>query len=247
MSCNNWQRGCIVIPSAAWAGFKASVRDAWNERQRNRHADALVLYEAIIKAAEGKRNVSWRIAADDACRALGRIPDVWSLVFEVFRSKSRSPDDGYRDPFSVKGSAGRPNRPTKAMFPEAGNRTVEFPLTHATISFDDATRTVTWDVPENNRAVERAHEEPVAIAFFKALSKIAWTASSGGEIHGNDEHNRDAGRDCAGAGGSYVTMRFGRAEVEWRKELASYARSTSRQAPRSSGGAFSPFGGRAWG
>ena len=68
---------------------------------------------------------------------------------------------------------------------------------------------------------------------------MKWTARSGGSILGNDEYNRDSGRDHEGGGGSYVSMRFGQDEVEWKKEIASYA--TGRSRPSRS--AFPTFGG----
>lgn len=243
MSCYGWQKGDIVIPSAEWAGLKAAVRDAWNRERTKRLADALRLHEAIVKEAEGVRNVDWRLIVNKVCPRFERsIPDVWRLAMDVFESKSRTPDGKYRDPLSVKGSAGRPNKPLKGDYAPAGNRTNEFRLIHASIVFDDATRTVTWSVPENNRSVQDAHEEPVAIAFFAALKRVKWTARSGGSIIGNDEMNQHEGRDHEGGGGNYVSMRFGQAEVEWKKEIASW----SKGGRRASGGAFSPFGGRAW-
>lgn len=68
--------------------------------------------------------------------------------------------------------------------------------------------TVTWDVPENNHAPERAHSHPMAASLFGFLRTVRWTARSGGAIAGNDEYNRDA--DYAGGGGNYVVEAFGK-------------------------------------
>lgn len=241
MSNNNWEQGSITIPSAAWAGLKAAVRDAYNSNQEKLYADAVRLYEAIIEAAKGKRNVNWRGAADEACAKLPKMETRWDLINTIFESKSQTADGRYQNPFSILGSAGRPNKPTKSQFPLATNRTSVFNLTHAAISFNDKTRVANWNVPENNHAVQDAHEDKVAQAFFAALNKIKWTASSGGSLYGNDEYNIDSGRECPGSGGSYVTQRFGRDKAEWDK--ATGRKSTmSRPALRVSGGAFAPFG-----
>lgn len=233
MSCYGWERGSIVVPSAEWAGLKAKVRDAYNARMRKRHEQALVVHAAILKAAEGKRNVDWRVAAQEATAGLSRsIDDPWALVNAIFDHRSRDQSGRWVDPFATRGSAGRPNKPTKAMFEEANNRTTLIPLERASITFDDKTRTVVWEVPEGNRSVEAAHREEVAIALFAALRAVRWTSNSGGEIYAENEYDRDEAREYAGGGGSRTTMRFGRAETEWKKEIAAYARKATRSGRR---------------
>lgn len=247
MSCYEWERGTIVVPSAEWAGLKSTIRTAFNTRQRKRHEDAVLLYEAVLKHAKGIRDVNWRIAGDKATKELhDRIPGVWELLSDVFASKGKRVDGRWVDPFSITGSAGRPNKPTKAMFPEAGNRTNRLEVDHGSIGFDDAKRTLEWDVREGNHAIEDAYRDPVTIAMLRALATVKWTARSGGVFYSANEYDRDAGMESPGAGGSRITRRFGKAEEEHRKELASFGR-RSGPSPRPSGGAFSSFGGRAWG
>lgn len=77
----------------------------------------------------------------------------------------------------------------------------------ASIILDDETRTVIWDVPENNHARENARKDPLARALFRALGAIKWTRDSGGVIAGNDEYNRDD--LSAGAGGNYEVAYYG--------------------------------------
>lgn len=251
MSCYGWERGSIVIPSAEWAGLKSKVRDAYNARMRKRHAQALIVHAAILKAAEGKRNVDWRIASETASRTLPTsIDEPWDLINAIFDNRARGEDGRYVAPFSIKGSAGRPNKPTKAMFEEANNRSTILALQNATVTFEDRTRTIVWDVQDGNHSVDNAHREEVAIALFAALKAVRWTSSSGGEIYAENEYDRDQAREYPGGGGSRVTMRFGKAEADWRKEIASFAGKSTRgrgAAGTPSGGAFSPLGGRAWG
>lgn len=86
----------------------------------------------------------------------------------------------------------------------------------ATLYFDHEAKTLTWDVDENNRAVERAGESWLARLLFPALNRIEWTRGSGGKIVGNDEYNRDDRSEWGG--GNYVTREFG-PEVSKRRKV----------------------------
>mgnify|MGYP006959960912 CR=1 FL=1 len=81
-----------------------------------------------------------------------------------------------------------------------------------------ATKTLVWDVSENNHAREHAHKHGFAKLVFEAFGKITWTRNSGGEIVGNDEYNRD-NRE-SGGGGNYTTMTFSAAQQKRDKEAA---------------------------
>lgn len=210
MSNNNYESGSIVIPSSEWAGLKKTVRDAYNAEQARRHATALKLHEEILRQAKGVRDVNWYEACQNATNALATIlmDRDYTLPWEIFQSKVDPNAKRYVDPRSIRGSAGRPNKPVRKLWPDANNRTTAFSLGEAGIRFDDATRTLHWFVSENNRAVERAHEHPVAKALFKALDRIKWTRGSGGQIVGNDEINKENGRDYEGGGATYVTHSY---------------------------------------
>ncbi|MFZ3481610.1 hypothetical protein [Sphingomonas sp. 3-13AW] len=222
MSSNEWESGTISIPRTEWAALKATLREAHNAEQRRRLAVAVQLQEGLIKAAAGQRNVDWRLLAEKVLDDL-RIHDSdrWVITWAVFepnRQKARAANGGqYVDPMSLKGSAGRPPKPTKAMFPEANGKTMMFEISNGTITLDDKARTIHWYVTEGNHAVERARSHPVAKALFLALARMKWDTKCGGEIVGNDEYNQED-RD-AGGGSNYVTARYGRAEADWKKSL----------------------------
>jgi hypothetical protein len=108
-----------------------------------------------------------------------------------------------------------PHQPTVAdvskVIAKATNRTVSFPLfgddgySEGSISFEG--RAVTWDVPENNHAVERARSTEIAGLFFAALNKVAWTRGTGGAMWGNSEYNE--GPHGHGRGADYLGDTYG--------------------------------------
>lgn len=222
MSCNEWESGTISIPRSEWAAFKATIRDAFNLEQRRRLDVAVRLQAGLVKAAAGQRNVNWRTLCDkvlDDLRITGS--DRWRVTWALFdpnREKARAANGGrYVDPMDVRGTAGRPPKPTRSTFPEANGKTTTFELDGCGIAFDDKARTVHWDVHENNHAVETARAHPVAKAMFQALDRMKWDTRCGGEIVGNDEYNRDD--RGAGGGGNYVKARYGRAMTDWEKSI----------------------------
>jgi len=237
MSCYEWESGSISIPRAEWAGLKATIRDAHNIEQKRLMTLAVRMQEELVKEATGQRNVDWRKLSQQAVEKLApRERDAWDVVFKLFapnREKAcAATGKTYADPMDLRGSAGRPPKPTKGMFPEANGKTMRFDVSDGGISLDDATRTVHWEVRENNHAIERAREHPVAVALFRALDRMEWDTKSGGEIVGNDEYNRE-NRD-SGGGGNMVNARYGRAKTDWEKSLGIRPRKTSTSASTAS-------------
>lgn len=74
----------------------------------------------------------------------------------------------------------------------------------AIVKFDNQRRTVTWTVPEDNHACERARSHWFAKVLFEALGKTTWTPSSGGKIVGNNDYNR-----YSESRNDYVTAEYG--------------------------------------
>ena len=222
MSCYEWESGSISIPRAEWPAFKAVIRDAHNAEQKRMLALTTRLQEELVKASAGQRNVDWRKLSHEVTdRVCSRERDSWHILDRLFapnREKAcAAAGKPYADPMDLKGSAGRPPKPTKGMFPEANGKTMTFDVTDGCITLDDAARTVHWQVHENNHAIEHARDHPVSQALFRALDHMKWDTKCGGEIVGNNEYNRDS-RD-AGGGGNTVNARYGRAKTDWEKSL----------------------------
>lgn len=206
MSKYEWERADILIPSAEWADFKSEIREAWNSMQERRYNLALKVWKHIKKEGKGKRGFDYHEAAREAVKRFARRRDVQdSSFYQDIRSAIfvRRDDQGrleHRD---------KPLKPRKKDFPTKSNRDNEFHFGDATIRFDNDERTLRWSVAENNHAVERSREHPVAKAMFKALRQVDWTRNSGGVFRANDEYNRESGKQHAGAGGSYVNSAYG--------------------------------------
>lgn len=87
--------------------------------------------------------------------------------------------------------------PKKKDFHKATTATTSFSVSggEAYIQLDADTRTVTWEVSENNHAIEYANDDPMARIFWAALGQVNWTRGTGGRLWGSNEYDRDAERD----------------------------------------------------
>lgn len=228
MSCYEWERGTIKIPSKDWAGLKAAVRNQYNQKQEFGFAMALAMYYHLKETLKGRRNqhLLARDALEDAENKGFTVTDSalkdtafnpkllggGNWKFRVSPGKHAEEHDFWCDVknsvLAVKDGKLTLKKPTKKDWAKATNKDRVFRIDDADIIFsDDKQKTVTWDVQDNNHAVERARRHSLAKALFHALDKIQWTRGSGGEIVGNNEYNRD---DCsAGGGANYVSESYG--------------------------------------
>ena len=205
MSNNESEYGTIVLPSAEYAKVRQAVQQSETERledvyaltqefwkglSRKQQTDAVAYQEAVRQWVEAKTNElerarrSWRGTEADRrkLRALAYVHEALEVDWRT----------------------GKSARVLKSDMEFPTNRTTVFSGTDFTLSFDKGSNTVTWDVPDNNRAVEDAHAHPAAANFFAALAHVRWTRGTGGVFHGNDEYHRDGGD-----GEDYVTTAFG--------------------------------------
>lgn len=241
MSCYEWERGTIVLPSAEVSKVRKTLIETTN-RVRD-----LVVEEVAKAHAAGKGTCSLKLYRE-------RVTSYSTGYFAQASDSDRRFDRGSR--FGVSSATeerraaryiaqeviiemlhgGKVIKPTAAMidrvFPRATNRTKVF-LAVGENSFGEGTftlegRNLTWDVEENNHARDYANSTPLAGAVWTHLGRIAWTRGSGGQIVGNDEYNREA--DWEGGGGNYVTREFGveasKREAEDRRLLAASRYST---------------------
>lgn len=214
MSCYNWERGTIKIPSKDWTAFKKGLRDIYNRIQTQTYEVALRAYDMLMERGKGKRGFNWSRELDELfTNDRLRLPegvDYYAIKDSMF------PYDAEKG-----GRRSRPLKPKKKNFPLANSSTTVLEVdSDASITFYNKTREVTWNVFENNRAVQHARKHPLGVAFFRALDRIEWTSRTGGVITGNDEYNRES--YDVGGGGNYVTAEYGKKlQEEQRKRKTS--------------------------
>lgn len=210
MSKYGWERGTIKIPSKEWKRFKDSLAAAWNKRMAELENRAQRAYEDL-KA--NKLNTRSQYERDWEYRPAWRRDltddDAWWILGSVYGGKD-----------------GRLVKPKKKDFPAVNTATRVYDFSEGVIDLNFKENTVTWDVPENNHAVEHAREHWMGRVFFGALDAISsrngWSSRSGGTIIGNDEYNRDD-RDFGG-GANYETANYGKASNRENQRRLSHSR-----------------------
>lgn len=212
MSKDEWEHGTIKLPSAAFTQIRKAMEDG-AKRDAQVAFDQTQVFWKGLSAKQRRDPQAFRSAAYDFAYGPPHAPGGRSTSQErphaghVYGLLLRATD-----------SDGRPRRVLKADVDFPSNRTTRFRVgSEASVTFDRDRSTVTWDVPENNHAVESAHEHPTARRFFAELAKVRWTRDTGGVLAGNDEYNRDGSE--VGGGQNYATIAFGPigAETEpWR-------------------------------
>lgn len=206
MSRYDWEFGTIKLPSADFARLRKAMQDS----------DAKVKQRALNRTQEFWKGLTRKQRTDS--KAYTTALREWS------RAQEQAPVDrwrGYQQPDPVEEAArdqaysllhaksygGAPSRVLASEVQMPTNRTTDFQLPDGVIRFDKATSSVTWEVSENNHAVERCRGHVLGQRFFDELGKVRWTRGTGGTISGNDEYSREA--DYAGGGANYCTAGFG--------------------------------------
>jgi hypothetical protein len=206
MSKYQKEYGSFKIPSAEFVELKRKIIDAYNKHQDNTFDFAQTLHGVLVQSklkAEGS-DLPFDPLFDKAVETVKSRLDISAVRgVDIYGDVTRSLCD--EDDVQL-----RLRRPLKQDFPyipiSAQRCFIEFtPGAH--ISFDQDNKAVSWEVDENNHAVDEARNHPVANVFFKALNSVQWTRGTGGMIHYTDEYMRDA----FGSGGdtSRISSRFG--------------------------------------
>lgn len=210
MSKYGWERGTLKLPSAAWAPFKQALQAGMTKHKEQDYALALKLHAALTEQKKGKRGFDLGKAFEAEHYATIREASFsgWSSVSKAAKYPFKTTE--YHElKNAILGKGETPNlcKPQKKDFPKCTSATLTFSGDSCSVYLTNATRQVTWDVEDNNRSVERAHETALGCLLFNLLAKVKWTRATGGTINGNDEYNRDnKGED---GGGNYVSHRFG--------------------------------------
>jgi len=233
MSCYEWERGTIRIPAGAWAKFRGDLLRAWNNSQDQLFDQAKRAYNAAKAAAKGKRGKNRQKAIDEAvARACGGHLDEWGDFQGFSRSSNEKYEavcrlvlkvEGWGD--SRKATLQAPKK--SALDRKALSKSCTINLPDADVTLNNATKSVTWSVPENNHACERAKNHWFAKMLFSALRRIDWTRNSGGVIYGNNEYNSDPYESGPDGGGNYIVVEYRRLTAAEKRAAAQRRRSRS--------------------
>jgi hypothetical protein len=191
MSCYNWCSGTIKIPAKEWPAFRKAIIAAHNTYNERSFEIARRLHAQVKADSKHKRNYSF-----------------YNKVFDAVYNGNLSVPNHFKDLiYSSLLTQNYPNvklkLPKKKDFPKATLKTERYGY----FTLGHASKTITYNVEEDNRAVDSAAADVFVRQVFQLLNRITWTRGSGGTIVGNDEYNRDS--EYEGGGANYVVHRFG--------------------------------------
>ena len=245
MSRNEWEQGDFILSTAEFGKFKKTLIESWNTQIENEFSILGRLYEDLRSAGKGKRNFNWSETLGKMIEKTEqrgswmyknrtydfKILDEWQVKRALLDDKVVEQVNG-REVVKFVRSA-KPHAPKKADFkPLSARSTDTLGMCEASVRFDPKLRKVSWNVSENNHAVDYAREGFLGRKFFELLKKVEWTRNTGGHIFGNDEYNEDEGERHCGGGGSYMKETFGPRGEKAYKDKHGFSRSSSRTAPR---------------
>lgn len=216
MSCNEWERGTIKLPSSEFARLRKAVEDAdrtrkervfaqtqayWKGLTRKQQTDSTE-YDSAQHVFANRMQASVGSGGRFGYAAEGPDAEIAGDVEEALTLDRRYSNE---PPYRL--IVGKPKRVLAADMKYPTNRSTVFGAGEGQISFEKDTSSVTWAVGENNHAVEHARENPLAQVFFAEMAKVRWTRGTGGVIVGNNEYNREDRE--SGGGGNTCNQGFG--------------------------------------
>lgn len=215
VSIYEWERGVIKLPSGVAPKIKKRLVEVQN-REYDEVTERVKKFWAENKTTSKKKmqkalHDAWERRYDRQPARVVHGGGLWGL-----RSTSAYSDELDEKAENVINRVlhttdGKMRAPKKAdieriVGERANSRTKLFRAGgDAAVLFDG--NTVTWEVQENNHAIDRSRNSPIGRAFFSELKSVQWTRGTGGEIVGNNEYNRDSYE--SGGGANYVTDGFG--------------------------------------
>lgn len=191
MSCYNWASGTIKIPNKEWSTFRKFMISRHNTWNSTAYDIAVKLYNTIKEDSKYKRNYDFYYKVFDA-------------VYNGNLTVPRHFKESIYDSLLIKNyPTFKLKRPKKKDFPKATLKTTDYGY----FTLNHNNKTLNYNVPEGNRAVDHAARDSYVIKVFAQLRRLNWTRNSGGTIVGNDEYNRKS--EIQDGGANYIVHRFG--------------------------------------
>ena len=191
MSCYEWQRGNIILPTAEVGKFKKAFREVFNGEVEKLFITANQIYMSVITEGKGKRKFDYQ----DRVVSLASKNNTWEDALLIEQSMYPGTKKDWMKPF----------KPQKKAFPVARNNTQFYNEGGLEVGFNG--REISYSIEENNHSVDHAGNTRLSKAFWRAMNGVLWTRGTGGKIVGNDEYNREG--DEEGGGANYVCHRLG--------------------------------------
>lgn len=220
MSRYNRETGVIKFNQQTFRTFKKQLLTAFNLRQSKFLEQALELHDRVNLAAKGKRGfdksgwVSEQIRIGQDRQGYNRytynvkatLNEIDALKLSLF---------GHQREGRMELDSTKLRKPKKTDFPHhkaTGSFSFDCDEGVATLSAKDFC--LHWNVQQNNHAVEDAHDSPMGVNLFSALSRVKWGRASGGVLRYEDEYSRDAAIENGGSSSSisYAYGSIGKAE-----------------------------------
>lgn len=249
MSCYEWERGTITLPSAEAVPFRNAIKAAVDAHTKRAYEATQRFWKMLPPKAKRDKQMyqQWvnafcygndprsgnghnsklptmpALERDDGSRRYGFTEDVADLLgYRALHKKvERDPADLFSRPWVD-------CPPRRILQTDVVERIGKATGTKFTVhcgeepSFSVNGRVVTWEVPDNNHACDYGRDHPLAKKLFELLARVKWTRGSGGKIIGNNEYNRDD--DNEGGGGNYVVQEFGPPHAPARRRQTAGAR-----------------------
>lgn len=203
MSVYEWEKGSIILPQESWGTFRDGLLSKWNKYQQSVLKDAKRAYSALLRASRGKQGAKYQEALTMALRSYcegkqGNLYTVPSWVRHTSISHLVFKRVNAHSPLDIV----EPEKSDLDTKPLGHGCTLDLKV--AIVKLDNQHRTVTWTVPEENHACERARSHWFSKVMFEALANVTWTPGSGGKIVGNDDYNR-----YSESHDDYITAEYG--------------------------------------
>jgi hypothetical protein len=217
MSNNEYEHGTWKLPSAEYAAFRQEIQKVEHDHKKRTFDmtqdfwKGLTRKEQVDPAAYRAALNAWSMKAYQSNNAALRTTnhDLQEALSEAHSELERKVGDHQTWDNATESwvpATGKPGRVLQSDIDWPTNRTTSFRMGDAKVTFNPDTKTVDWNVAENNHAVENARATALGKSFFRRLDTIKWTPGTGGYTKYDSENNED---EFGGRRGSSISGGWG--------------------------------------
>lgn len=190
MTCMSEEKGTISFTQTGYMDVMRQIRKSYNDHINDVYAAALALHAKLAAMSGGKVSEKRKALFKDHVtdfrfywgyndKVVCDDYDLCQLVqTEMFR-----------------GANGKLTKPRRSAFPKLTNKIASFVFycgTEGSVSLNEKTNSIRWEVDENNHAVEHARNSILGGRFIGILHKYKWRRNEGGVWYYMDEFSRES-------------------------------------------------------